>query len=340
MRTGPVRRRLQAERTGPSACGSRLDHESGFDGPSLDPHVPLAISEPRTVHFQTDGRGYRNRRDYRPGDIVLLGDSLVVGKGTDQIDTLRDVLERVFGISTYSLAHASSPHQSLKRLVAFSHDVGTRPPVALFIFEGNDFDTPYRMPQESNAWDQRRLRFVADHLPWLRYPPLIFGLSRRAERVLSTSENEIVVTYQIVGKPAGFYRQHIDAARDQRPVLLLRKEEFPKDEWEHLAQASCVFFIPTKYQVYAPFIEAGGRSQLVDPAPALVAVKELLQEFGGRFVDLTGPLRAAAERHLKRKELVFWRDDTHWNKHGIRAAAEEVAKCLSQAASDRSAVIR
>jgi hypothetical protein len=47
-----------------------------------------------------------------------------------------------------------------------------------------------------------------------------------------------------------------------------------------------------------------------------------------KLVDLTPPLKKAAEEGLPSGTLVFRRDDTHWNEKGIESVLPEVSKCL------------
>jgi hypothetical protein len=44
-----------------------------------------------------------------------------------------------------------------------------------------------------------------------------------------------------------------------------------------------------------------------------------------RCTDLTAPLVRESARLLKKGEFTWWRDDTHWNRHGIAVAARVVA---------------
>ena len=51
---------------------------------------------------------------------------------------------------------------------------------------------------------------------------------------------------------------------------------------------------------------------------------------GSRNVKLTDPLRKRAAELLVQREWVFWPDDTHWNRAGMRVAAEEAARIFRE----------
>jgi hypothetical protein len=44
-------------------------------------------------------------------------------------------------------------------------------------------------------------------------------------------------------------------------------------------------------------------------------------------------LHAAARAAFKKGELIYWRDDTHWNPRGIEISAREIAQAFDLPAS-------
>ena len=42
-------------------------------------------------------------------------------------------------------------------------------------------------------------------------------------------------------------------------------------------------------------------------------------------VNLSAPFRSQAEKLLASDDYIYWLDDTHWNREGIRTAAEIIA---------------
>lgn len=58
----------------------------------------------REIIFETDSNGYRNSEIHNQYDIILVGDSFVVGSGLTQSNTLQGVLETQFGKRVYGVA--------------------------------------------------------------------------------------------------------------------------------------------------------------------------------------------------------------------------------------------
>jgi hypothetical protein len=288
---------------------------------AADPSAPASVFEPRSVEFFTDSLGYRNRSDYAGHKVVLVGDSFVAGMGTDQHRILSEVLTNVFGLPTYALGFPSGPREYEARAKAFLPRLAPGALFAFMIFEGNDFelDQPVRV---GNVFDRARGRFLRDYLPFLTYPRVLFGMSRRAQAMLGLAPDTWIEVYQIGSKAVAFSRFYIDVALHPAP-----KYQAPGDE-QVLRRTGCVFFIPEKYRVYKEYIN--DRRALPQPPPSLLALKAFYEPHGVPVVDLTPALSAAARTLLVQDQYVFWRDDTHWNANGMRAVAPVVRDCLQE----------
>jgi hypothetical protein len=89
-----------------------------------------------------------------------------------------------------------------------------------------------------------------------------------------------------------------------------------------------IFFIPTKFRVYYDFLEMNPRPSL--PNAQWDYLKGQAAALGIRCVDLTGPLQEESRRLLPKGELTFWKDDSHWNSHGMAAAARSIRDFLQE----------
>ena len=53
---------------------------------------------------------------------------------------------------------------------------------------------------------------------------------------------------------------------------------------------------------------------------------DLLKNEYGKYdidtINLTSVLQKSAQMNLKNDKLIFWQDDTHWNKLGIKSAMQ------------------
>lgn len=288
---------------------------------AIDPSAPLSVVEPRQEEFVTDSRGFRNRADYSDQMTVMVGDSFVVANGSDQKDSLPEVLTNELAFPTYSLAFPGDPQDYENRAEKFLPAMVPGAMFAFMIFEGNDFVTDARW-YGPNRYDRFRGRLIAKVFPFLTYPNIIFGLSRRGERVIGIDSQNInvVEVFHIGSKDVGFLKAYIDAAISPQAKYKM------KADGKVLSHIRCVFFIPDKYRVYKEFINDG--RTLPEPAAGLKALQGYYEPLGIPVVDLTSVLRQAARTELNHGRYVFWRDDTHWNGNGIRAVATVVKMSL------------
>jgi len=290
------------------------------DLPALDFLAPAGIKEPRRVRFKTDRLGYRNDLDYHGQKIILAGDSFLVGNGSDQAEILPNVLKREHGLDVYTAAFAGHPIDYCRRVKDLLNTVGDQAVVLDFIFEGNDFITPQRHPDAPGSYDRYKIRIIK--FLGLEYPRFLFNLARQIGWVLHRPGLQPVEVYRVGKKDVGFYGNYIEAALAVRPRLRLEPGDCPA---EVMARLKAVFFIPTKYRVYFDLLSDHPGRRLPEPAPAYLETKKFFAAYGVPVIDLTPALRQKARELIHLDRYVFWRDDTHWNGEGMKAAAAQVA---------------
>jgi hypothetical protein len=290
---------------------------------ALDVMASKTIIEPRTVRFRTDSLGFRNDADYHGQKYILAGDSMVVGSGTDQADILPNVLRNEFGMDAYSVAFTGYPADYCRMVRLFLNEVATDVHVLLFIFEGNDVRGPERVPDSPNWYDRIKIRFIKKLD--LDYPRYVFNFARRAGWLLYRPILEPVEVFSIGGKDVGFYGNYVE--KTVSPDVKLVIDPGPCDA-EIMKMVRAVFFIPTKYRVYARYLPDYLSKAVPEPSPGLMDTRRFFSEYGIPVIDLTPAIRAAADDLLSRGRYVFWRDDTHWNGDAVRASAEVISDYL------------
>lgn len=277
--------------------------------------APLA--QPRRVAFRTDGAGFRNDHEYAPGQIVLVGDSFVVGMGDSQPDTLSSQLSRDLGVPAYNLGHPGDISDYLATLRAFRarHPGPFRG--ALFLFEGNDFETGYE-PVKSPGSISRWLGAYYGLFTGTDLYRVTKSLYVRATKARAIARSGNVLMETLAGQRMGFYRPYVDVSLRADYAM---PPAMARDLGELAGQMEQVFFVPTKYRVYAPMM---GK-----PMPhhaQWLALARQCEKNGWRCTDLTPALTAASSELLKRGEFTWWLDDTHWNRQGMAVAARVVAE--------------
>ena len=280
---------------------------------------------PRTVRFVTDSLGYRNDADYHGQPYALVGDSFVVSSSTDQPDIPASVLGREHGLQAYAVAAVGGDMADYARWTRdFRRRHGNAARILLMVFEGNDFDPVHDRDRHDPAW-RTWLRRYRD---WYRFLPLGRTVFTQVNRLKAAGRHDPVLPATAGGMPLAFYRPYVEQVLATGPRDL---GDFPALLKEMAPTVQAVFFVPAKYRVYAPLLDAPlpGRPTEDLPSAQWDYLSGLCRELGMPCHDLTPALEAEARAALDQGELVYFADDTHWNARGIRAAVAAMAKALN-----------
>lgn len=279
------------------------------------------LAQPRKVVFQTDSAGFRNDRDYADGDLVLIGDSFVVGMGDSQADTLSTQLTRDHGVPAYNLGHPGDISDYLAVWRAFRRQHPGPVRAALFLFEGNDFEAAYKPAKTEQP--SLLARYAGGYYGFFTSSDLYRvtkSLYARATKAGSIAASDSVRIETLAGQKMGLYTPYIAVSERQQLEL---PAALRADLIALAGEVEQVFFIPTNYRVYARHLGAPAL-----PNAQWQALSKLCSQQHWRCTDLTPGLVAAADALLAKGQFIWWLDDTHWNRAGIKVAAEVVAEQL------------
>lgn len=266
--------------------------------------------------FSADRHGFRNPEDRDSADIILLGDSMLVGALVDAEKTVSARLDALLPDSVMQVALIGIGLQQQHHLLRDSGiDVSGRT-VVQFVFEGNDL------------LDSRTHR-NAGQAPTDQPPnSLFFGLWNIATRATGRSDD-----------PASFDSCRID---DTLYTFLWTDRSF-KDHLseigpvkeaisafaEEMAQRGANFhlvYVPTKFRVLADLCSFPDGSRLGNIPDHLSPLREDMrswaQDAGIDLLDLTIPLQAAA----RAGSIPWFWGDTHWNEIGHTVVADHLAQ--------------
>lgn len=298
------------------------------------------MREYRSERFTTDPQGFRNPA---PGpsapNVVLFGDSFAAGAGVSDQDILSEQLLRESGgaISVFNAAHYSNNIDRilvlLDRLQFHNHVVVMQISETFLVPEWPQPPDPVTRTQKllgrflpAAAAEQGTYYFrCARNLT--RYSPVEI-LCRRMYRTL---QNDVALP----NAPAA--NSNVLPLTDGRLMLFLaaslRQAAPPAADIRYLEQLDAalkakgnkllVLLVPDKYTVYAPFLQVPATgSDYMD------RVEAQLHAQGIPVVNLLQPFRAAADTSLRYDELLYFRDDTHWNRRGIELAARAIVRAI------------
>jgi hypothetical protein len=319
--------------------GDLYSPDLGIDGPWQDAEVSF------------DGRGFRRNGAGPPYDVLVTGDSYVATGERDD-DTLSERLRAASGLATYNLGRGwYGPPQYVELLRRFGPEL--RPRYALFcFFDGNDME------------DIRQHRRWSAGGSYYDFGVIEAGFFRRYGIALRDTGRFLWSRGAILGDrltPADRTGRAALARIGQvrlggrsvvmrfgyLPVVASSEDLLRTEEWRHLRgllaefrSRSCehgiaplVVFLPTKFQVYAPFLSPAGTSEDLlaiarersrwerSSANALLRIAADLEI---EMIDLTPSFR----EHASRGDLLYHPFDTHWNSAGRQLAAERIAERL------------
>lgn len=277
------------------------------------------IAEPRRIQFHTDSDGFRNERDYHGQRYILVGDSFIAGSSNSQEDMLAMQLLRDYRLDTYSLAYPGSPADYAAYVRGFAQRHGRNFRVLLFLFEGNDFEESRGRKESRLARYGRRYYEMFSEFSTYRVTKSLLKRVTRARSIQAGSDLEVA---ELGGKKMAFYRRYMNVTRQAQTP---QPEGFERAIESMRPYLERVYFIPTKYRVYFPYLNSGETL----PNAHWQYLNEVCQKYQLRCTDLTAPLARESGTLLKKGEFTWWRDDTHWNRHGIAVAARVVAADLA-----------
>jgi hypothetical protein len=272
----------------------------------LGHHTPLA--QRRAATWVTDAWGYRASPGGAVPELVLVGDSEVVGTGLDQGETIAEVLRTRHGLGAYPYAPSN--------LAAFFADgrFSARPPRWLVV-----------ECVERQVLEDYRV------MPAVRPKPRPVRLVESAPlRAFETSWNRLnrmaalgYLRARLNGRPPPVARgdllffRGLDGVAAPDPARIRAAAE-TLARLAGLARARgmrfAVLVVPDKETIYADLFG-------VDRPPLLTDLRRELQVRGVEAIDLEGPFLAARARG----EPPYLRDDTHWSAAGVSLAGALVA---------------
>lgn len=277
------------------------------------------IADPRFIKFHTDSDGFRNESDYHGQRYLLVGDSFIAGSGNSQEDMLATQLLRDYGLDTYGLACPGNPADYAAYVRGFTQRHGENVRVLLFLFEGNDFEEGHGRNGNPLARYGRGYYEIFSGLNTYRVTK---SLIKRLTRSRAIRQAKGLELFELGGKRMAFYRRYIEVTRQLQPP---KTEDFERAIESMQPYIERVYFIPTKYRVYARHLQPAETL----PSAQWQYLSSVCRKHQLRCTDLTEPLVRESDALLKQGEFTWWRDDTHWNRRGIAVAARVVAADLA-----------
>jgi alginate O-acetyltransferase complex protein AlgJ len=310
---------------GPFYPDTRVSKEEEGD---LAHHTPYAVK--RKVVWVTDAHGYRNEDSGRfPYEIVIVGESEIVGNGLTQDEMLSEVLETRMNTGVYALAPGSM--NSFLRQRRFAEHpprvlilarperlIAELPPIRSRLIRthgspgGRVLEVWNRLKGQIEA--TRLIQKLGVVLDRIYKGPMLHSLRAKLRRDLSVSTGRALKS---AATPYGliFFLQGRQVESEVSPSLFDDTLRTLKSYRDLLQDRNIRFIflpIPEKETLFYEYLG-------LKKPQFLSRLNLRLQEMGIETIDLES---AFGEALQQRSILPYQRDDTHWSAEGVRITVE------------------
>jgi len=292
-----------------------------------------SLSDPRTVRFATDELGFRNApMSPEPYDLLVIGDSFVVGMGTSQEDTFAARLQSHRRV--YQLAMPGGPWGGYAQLALLRDAIPLKPggTILWVIFPGNDFDDHY---QSLDIASHRKTSVVSRATVVFKAWRLRSFVGHVLRRISRKGDRESVLTREHAGNKLLFYSMyersrlrtveqwatHPNAAAFASCLDAMRQLAREKNLQVTLA------VMPSKEEVYRWIVDPAS-PPAETPSPFVRYLSPIALERGMPVLDLGPELEREGRELAAKGGYLYWRDDTHLNAAGHAAVARIFSKAL------------
>lgn len=272
-------------------------------------------SDPMPFEFRTDAFGFRNDSD-APAEVILLGDSIVLGAAVPAADTVARQLARRLDRRVMQAALLGLSVQGEHDMLRAAGVPLAGKTVIQVVFEGNDLldSRAYRIPPTEPPSRNGRASLV--RLGW--------------NALVARSRNATAgYLCDIAGQSHAFLwtRRSFAGVEAEVAPILAALDDFAA-ELSAEGATFAVVVAPTKYRVLHALCEFPQDSPLADTTANLTPLPAALvgwsRTSGVPLLDLTEPLAASARAGA----IPWYWGDTHWNATGHAVAAEVIGNWI------------
>lgn len=300
------------------------------------------IKEPRQQIFITDSHGFRNNLSkIEDADIILLGDSFIVGNGTTQEHIPANILSRISNKKIASIAYGrTKPSDYEIMLNKYLDIIKNDAKIYVFYFEGNDFEKKHKKVSQKEINISNKINHIYfklnetnQRIERAKDKFLLKSLSEknyflRNIRAKSHTINRIIfsklykdvspVKYFKIGKKVTGFYYYESTPEDNDYFTYIFKDK------KVLNRINGIFYLPAKFNVYSNYLNLEIKNN------KFKFLNDSYLELNIPVYDLSKIMKLEAKKYLKKDKYLYWRDDTHWNQHGIFVAMSYINKIIKK----------
>jgi hypothetical protein len=272
----------------------------------------------RPMSIHTDERGFVNPPSSGSYDAILIGDSFGLGAEQPEGANLASQISQHTGLSIYN---ACSPMRAISRehLMELINQLGMAHGAVFFELMDRSFGyagPPPKTPERErlDRWSQN-----AEYSPLANISRDIVGRLYDGHLMPNPYAPNIARKLLPNGETMLFFPEDLQRAEPNRVTWWAKYLGVLNKELRQRNFQLIVILVPSKYTVYQPLIKGAIKT---DKSEALNELQNELKDVP--VVNTTAALQQAAAAELVQGNLLYWRDDTHWNAEGVRVAVEQL----------------
>lgn len=350
----PTEKNFRLHKPGRTIIGS---HYGDMYRPGLlsSPTLSSSVFSKKHVTISINEEGFRETAKLEGHKILAIGDSFTFGWGIEQSLTWVELLERSIGQPIYNMGiHDSSPKQEFLLLehVIDAQKLDLRGGVLLWmIFEGNDLEDSY---EDQRPFQNSGSKFRGLFKDTIIDTALSFPSILKREAVVTKFKNGQVVFSALGGADQTNNHYVIDGRASAFPLYVssrfgaklfssnqLKRAQSPAQYVESHPNAS---LLQKTFERMKALSNHGGFRVVVIIAPSdsrlhgaefedfpRLSEKPHFNMFIERLAGQSGFEVANLQellRPLAANELLYFRDDDHWNERGHAAVADILGRFL------------
>ena len=240
-------------------------------------------------------------------------------------------------LSTKNIAYPGSPYFYEQLLLNNKHLYNNEKKFIIFYFEGNDFNKKKKKKKKFRYKDLPKIFYKAytdiedikdlylrkiynsdqvlfriirhNSLKLNIYLKNFFKTNFYNDKSNQQNFNKVRIEY-VDDIPTAFFNEYVNYSKSNKFDYHVIKNQYLLDK------ILTIVFIPTKFTVYSEFLNEKVNDN------KFKSLKKSYSKYNISVLDLTPALKKKALEIIVDKKLVYWKDDTHWNEHGIKTSME------------------
>ena len=273
----------------------------------------------KNTFWQTDKIGYRNDNFFYDPDILLIGDSFIVGSGLNQSETITNKISKKLGnkVKVYNMA----PSSLRKFDILYQKGIIKKPRIIIYSIAERNIPETFISYKQLNRWNriiENMIVFCTNDLN-IKFDRMIRFYSVEWLKSRIQGNKGHVVVSPVDSDMFFLYGKH----RLSHSLQDLKKTLASIISYKEYCESNNIDFLflpmPDKETVYYDFVPLDSQPDY------LLKLDSLLKENG---ISTINTIKLYNKERTNNNILLYHYDDTHWNPRAVEIVADEIIKYI------------